>query len=237
MAVTLHPGTYDSGAPMSEPESTTTKTLDEMLAELTEEAVRNLSRGADDETSARVKADLPKIAAILALEWITGDRRSETISQQTQSWLTFLYERLYTDEEPSAADIFARFDLPLSRAQYLARMLPAQFSQERAEQGEKLDRQRAQSASDEARGELGRAFEPHVQDITDANARQKPFDIAVSRAAYDELLAIIDLQETGAGAELLRPPQRTASTPARIYFTIRGYTLLRVLDALNGDSR
>lgn len=216
---------------MSEPESTTTKTLDEMLAELTEEAVRNLSRGADDETSARVKADLPKIAAILALEWITGDRRSETISQQTQSWLTFLYERLYTDEEPSAADIFARFDLPLSRAQYLARMLPAQLEEDRT-----IERQRR--ARSERRVVLLAGLETREKRAAEsADPGHADTELSLPKEVYTELLTVFDeIASTQSADTSLRPPQRSTTTPGRVYFTIRLATLIALLDFLRKET-
>ena len=46
-------------------------------------------------------------------------------SQQAEYWLARLYEDIFIDEQPEATRIYMRFQMPLPRAQYIARLMLA----------------------------------------------------------------------------------------------------------------
>src|ERR1700733_7875312 len=98
---------------------------DTRLSDLLTRARSNLATDSSLDAQKLINAQLQAVAAELALEWITGERRFENQSQQTEHWLARLYEVLYPDEQPDATRIYTRFGFSLPRAQYLARLLLA----------------------------------------------------------------------------------------------------------------
>src|SRR5262249_44818988 len=71
------------------------------------------------------KAKLEELASTLLLEWLVGDKRFESQSQQAEYWLSRFYEEIFVDEQPDATRIYERFGVSLPRAAYLARLLRA----------------------------------------------------------------------------------------------------------------
>jgi len=95
------------------------------LNALLERGWQSLGVEASREAKERLQARLLTLAAELVLEWIVGERRFESQSQQTEYWLARVFEEILPDEQPEATRIYTRFGFPLPRSQYLARLLLA----------------------------------------------------------------------------------------------------------------
>lgn len=72
-----------------------------------------------------VQSRLERLASTLLLEWVVGEKRFESQSQQAEYWLSRFYEEIFDDEQPDATRIYERFGVSLPRAAYLARLLRA----------------------------------------------------------------------------------------------------------------
>lgn len=177
--------------------------------------------GIDASAAAKEKLDklLQPLAAELVLEWLAGEKRFESQSQQTEYWLSRFYDAIYTDEQPDATRIYARFGLTLPRAGYVARLLRARHTA---------------TWRAAARIELTRCLkekEPAARKAeTDKMAHITEFDIGMSpgaadelRVAYDRLVAATD--ET----KRPRPPKIKPSFGGLRWFAIPADTLLLVL--------
>jgi hypothetical protein len=121
------------------------------------------------------KAKLESLASTLLLEWIVGDRRFESQSQQAEYWLSRIYEEIFVDDQPDATRIYERFGVNLPRAAYLARLLRAR---------------RAPQWRQAARVELKTQLERHKAAALDAKkegqAHVTEFDVSLSPGAADE---------------------------------------------------
>src|SRR5262245_43791085 len=98
------------------------------VEELAERATTALGIDATKQSAARLQQRLQPLATELLLEWLVGEKRFDSPSQQTEYWLSRFYEEIFTDEQPDAARIYSRFGLPLSKAGYVARLLRARSS-------------------------------------------------------------------------------------------------------------
>src|SRR5262245_2363287 len=92
---------------------------------LLDRALAALSTGASATARKNLKSNLEKLAATLILEWVVGDKRFESQSQQTEYWLSRFYESIFVDEQPDATRIYERFGISLPRAGYMTRLLRA----------------------------------------------------------------------------------------------------------------
>jgi hypothetical protein len=197
---------------------------DERLADLLERARKSLAVEASNTAHALLKDRLQSVAAELALEWIVGDRRFESQSQQTEYWLARLYEEIFTDEQPEATRIYTRFGLPLPRSQYLARLLLARRST------------RWRTA---ARNELVAALEAIEAKAVAAekakSAQTQRFDLSLSRGGYDELIVLYDFMAGSiAGQSRPSPPKRIPSSPTLVWFSLTAEAALGLLKYLRG---
>ncbi|TSD89155.1 hypothetical protein FFK22_009275, partial [Mycobacterium sp. KBS0706] len=73
----------------------------------------------------RIESGYEALCVDLVSEWVLGERRHETQGQQAEAWIARFYDALHGDEQPDANRIYARYQLGLPRAQYLARLLRA----------------------------------------------------------------------------------------------------------------
>jgi hypothetical protein len=194
----------------------------ERLADLLAQARANLGMEASPEASKRLEERLQAVAAELALEWITGERRFENQSQQTEHWLARIYEEMFPDEQPDAARIYTRFNLPLPRAQYLARLLLAR----RTSQWRSAARREVVAALD---GIAGKAREAEAAKA----ARTQRFDLSLSRGGFEELMVRYNLLVGGIAAQdRPAPPRRDPSSAALVWFSVTAETALRLLAAI-----
>jgi hypothetical protein len=192
---------------------------DERLAALLASARETLAVEASPEAVKRIDERLRAIAAELALEWITGARRFENQSQQTEHWLARLYEELFPDEQPDATRLYARFSLPLPRAQYLARLLLAR---------------RTAQWREAARREVLVALESFEDKAKEAEkckaARTQRFDLSLSRGGYEQLIVIYDfLAGSVTGQNRPAPPKRNPSSGSLVWFSLTAETVLALL--------
>lgn len=189
------------------------------LEELLAKATANLGIEATEASKVRLQAKLRDIAAELALEWITGERRFESQGQQTEAWLARLYEDIYADEQPQAPRIYARFGLPLPRAQYLVRLLLARRTAQWREAARKevLDCLAGVEAKSEA------AIKK------DQGATQR-WELSLTRGGFEQLMIAYDFMapET-VGQTRPSPPRRLPSSPALTWFTIAADTTVALL--------
>jgi hypothetical protein len=194
----------------------------ERLDALVARAMATLSIEASEEANNRLEGRLQSVAAELALEWITGERRFENQSQQTEHWLARLYEEIYADEQPDAGRIYARFTLPLPRAQYLARLL---FARRTA--------QWRDAAHKEVLAELKRVEPKALEAEKMKAASTQRFDLNLSRGAYDQLVVLYDFLAKGiVGEERPAPPKKIPSSAALTWFSLTAETLLALLKLL-----
>lgn len=197
------------------------KAGDEALKALLERAQTVLSSDASTAAKKNVKANLEGLATTLLLEWLVGDKRFESQSQQTEYWLSRFYEELFTDEQPDATRIYERFAISLPRAGYIARLLRARRVSQwreaaRAELKTQLERYkaRAEEAKKDGQG--------HVTE----------FDVSLSPGAADELRVVYDrLAEFVPERERPKPPKAKPSFGNTRWLGVPADTLTMILDS------
>jgi hypothetical protein len=179
-----------------------------------------LSIDASEEARRRIVQQFDRLCIELISEWLTGERRFESVGQQTEYWIARLYEELYVDEQPEAARLYARFSLPLPRAQYLVRLL--------------LARRVAQwrvAARREAELTLGRFEGPARDAIKDKAGQVQRFETSLSNGGYNELIVAYEfIVRPMADRERPTPPLKLPSSPAVIWFSITAETLVALLE-------
>jgi hypothetical protein len=199
--------------------------VDADLPELLARAKASLAVDASAAAKARIEARLEAVAASLALEWITGERRFESQGQQMEYWLGRLYEALFPDEQPDATRLYVRFGLPLPRAQYVTRLLLARRSAHWRE-----------AARNEVVGAL-ETYEANARAAIKADAGSTtPYKISLSRGAYDEVVVIYDRMVGAiAGQDRPSPPRREPSSPTLVWFSITAQGVVALLDQIRKE--
>ena len=186
-----------------------------------------LAIDASPASRARIEAGYEALCVDLVSEWVLGEHRAESQGQQAEAWIARFYDSLHSDEQPDANRIYARYQLGLPRAQYLARLLRARRTAQwraaaRAELRQVLERTEtdARAAADSGRAAVQR------------------FDLSLSRGAYDELVTRYD-EMAGAVTTGSRPapPAKKPSSPTLAWFSITAETILALLDALRREER
>ena len=81
------------------------KPEDDARKALLERAQALLSTDASPVAKKNIKSNLELLAATLLLEWLVGDKRFESQSQQTEYWLSRFYDSVFVDEQPDATRI------------------------------------------------------------------------------------------------------------------------------------
>ena len=196
--------------------------LDERLAALLARARASLMIEASDAATQRIDARLQAVAAELALEWITGERRFENQSQQTEHWLARFYEELFTDEQPQPTRIYARFGLPLPRSQYVSRLLLAR---------------RTNQWRDAARREVLTALESVEARSKEAGkdkaTKTQRFELSLSRGGFEQLVVLYDFM-VGAisGQNRPAPPKQNPSPGSLVWFSVTAETVLGLIELL-----
>ena len=174
------------------------------------------------------KAKLESLASTLLLEWLVGDRRFESQSEQVEYWLSRIYEEIFVDEQPDATRIYERFGVSLPRATYLARLLRAR---------------RAPQWRQAARVELKTQLERHKAAALNAKkegqAHVTEFDVSVSPGAADELRVLYDrIAAFIPERERPKPPKAKPSFGNSRWLGVPAETLLQILETLaKGDAR
>lgn len=188
-----------------------------------------LAIDASPASRARIESSYEALCVDLVSEWVLGERRHESQGQQAEAWIARFYDDLHSDEQPDPARIYARFQLGLPRAQYLARLLRARRSaQWRAAARVEL---RRVLESAEVRARAAAAADPR-QDQT------LRFDLSLSRGAYDELVTLYDsVAAAVTGGDRPAPPAKKPSSPTLTWFSITAETILALLDALRREDR
>jgi len=195
------------------------------VSNLLARAQGNLSVDASDEVKKRIDEKLREVASELALEWISGERRFESQSQQIESWLARLYEELFVDEQPTPARIYARFGLPLSRSQYFSRLL---FTR------------RAGHWRDRARQDLKeqlRSFKDKAERaIHEKRGKTQSYEMSLSRGAFEELVPLYDrLADVASGEDRPAPPKRIPGVGTFVRCSITAEVVLALINELTKD--
>lgn len=176
---------------------------------------------------ARIDSGYEALCVDLVSEWVLGERRHESQGQQAEAWIARFYDALHSDEQPDASRIYARYQLGLPRAQYLARLLRARRTAQwraaaRAELGQALERV---SADARAVAKAGRA-------------QVQRFDLSLSRGGYDELVTLYDTVAAAiTRGDRPAPPAKKPSSPTLTWFSITAETILALLEALRREDR
>jgi hypothetical protein len=195
----------------------------ETLEALFEQARRALLTDASEAARTKINERLESLAIELFLEWLTGQKRFESQSQQTEYWLSRFYDEIFLDEQPDATRIYERFRVHLSRAGYLARLLRGRrAAQWRVAAGAELktELERFRTRAEDAR----REGQGHITE----------FDISLSPGAADELRVQYDRIATFLPErERPKPPKARPSFGNTRWLAIPADTLLLVLNNLN----
>ena len=195
---------------------------------LLDRALAALSTGASATARKNLKSNLEKLAATLILEWVVGDKRFESQSQQTEYWLSRFYESIFVDEQPDATRIYERFGIGLPRAGYMTRLL-------RARRGG----QWRQAARAELKTQLERHKMAALEEKREGRAHITEFDVSLSPGAADELRVVYDrLTAFLPERERLKPPKARPSFGKSRWLGVPAETLLSILEEIaNGDSK
>ena len=198
------------------------KAGDDAVKALAERARAALELGASPASRKLAKARLETLASTLLLEWLVGDKRFESQSQQTEYWLSRFYEEIFIDEQPDATRIYERFGLSLPKAGYLARMLRAR---------------RAPQWRQAARVELKTQLERHKAAALAATkvgqAHITEFDVSLSPGGADELRVLYDrIAAFKPERERPKPPRAKPSFGNSRWLGVPAETLLQLLDDL-----
>lgn len=205
----------------------TTKPATERLTELSQRAFDALITDASAEAANKLRERLQPFAAELMLEWLSGEKRFESQSQQTEYWLSRFYDEIFTDEQPDATRIYARFGLTLPRAGYVARLLRAR--------GTAIWRQAART---ELSKRLKEKEASALQEQADGQAQIIEYDIGLSPGASDELRVLYDrLVATTDEAERPKPPKTKPSFGGLRWLSVPAETLLQMLKLLEPQGK
>lgn len=196
-------------------------------AQLLGAAKKQLAFDASVNARERIEKRLETICTELVGEWLTGERRFESPSQQAEHWIARIYEEIFEDEQPDATRLYMRFQLPLPRAHYVTRLM--------------LARRTAQWRS-AAREEILRVLasvEKKAKEAADAGEDQtQRFDLSVSRGGYDELMVVFDSLARGLKeANRPTPPAKKPSTPTLIWFSITAEAVIALLGRLRLEAK
>ncbi len=190
-------------------------------------AKASLTTDASPAAQKNVEDILERLMSELVLEWLLGEKRFESQSQQTEYWISRFYEAIFNDEQPDPTKIYARFGLSLPRAAYVARMLRARHAaQWRAAARKEVKAQltRHKKSADEAKKE-GRV---HVIE----------FDLSLSPGAADEMRVIYDrISEFANDKERPRPPKPKPSYGASRWLSMPAETLLLILERIDAEAK
>lgn len=199
------------------------KSIDDSLKDLRDRALETLSSDASTPAVKALKAKLETLSSVLFLEWLLGDNRFDSPTQQTEYWLSRFYDEVYTDEQPDASRIYGRFGIAIARASYLARMMRAQRmglwrKQARAELKTQLQRQKAR-AEEVLKGDKGSLQE---------------FDVSLSLGAEDEMRVLYDRAAAFVPErERPRPPKPRGGFGNSRWWGVPADTLLLLLKNLD----
>jgi hypothetical protein len=205
----------------------TSKQASDRLAELSQRAFDALAVDASPAAVKALKERLQPLAAELLFEWLTGDQRFESQSQQTEYWLSRFYDEVFADEQPDATHIYTRFGLTLPRAGYVARLLRARGTATwrqaaRVELTKRLKEREASARQEQAEGQ-GQISE---------------YDIGLSPGASDELRVLYDrLVATTNEADQPKPPKAKPSFGGLRWLSVPGDTLLQILKLLEPQGK
>ena len=69
-------------------------------------------------------AELARLAVSSWIDWLSGEQRYTSLTQQHTDWVESIYNHLLReDEAPSADRLYNDFNIPYGKAQYIARVL------------------------------------------------------------------------------------------------------------------
>jgi len=202
---------------------TTSKQARDRFTELSQRAFDALAVDASPEAVKTLQERLQPLAAELVLEWLTGDKRFESQSQQTEYWLSRFYDEVFVDEQPDATRIYTRFGLSLPRAGYVARLLRARGTATwrqaaRAELAKRLKEREASARQEEAEGQ----------------GQSSDYEIGLSPGASDELRVLYDrLVATTNEVDQPKPPKSKPSFGGLRWLLVPADTLLQILKLLD----
>ena len=199
----------------------------ESYKSLVARALTALSIDASAVAVTRAHERLETLAGTLLLEWLVGDKRFESQTQQTEYWLSRFYDEIHDDEQPDATRIYERFGLNLPRAGYIARLLRARGVA-----------QWRQTARKELKVQLERYLVKAEAAKKDGQAHIQEFDLSLSPGAADEMRVMYDrISAFVPERERPKPPKPKPSFGASRWLSVPAETLLLLLASLNGVSK
>lgn len=152
--------------------------------------------------------------------WISGNKRYRTLTEQHIAWLENVYTRLISDDEvPSYSRLYNKFNIPYGRAGYMIRV---------------LNERNLPYLRDKAREELLEALEEvreNAQEAIDENRLGQKFAIRITSLASRELRDITNVLYRRDRATIL--PKSSTSYGDIKTIMVPALTVIEVLDELN----
>jgi hypothetical protein len=96
-----------------------------VVVELSNDQIATLEHAftlSDLKKEALAQALLP-LAVNAWLDWLSGQKRYNSLTEQYTNWIYEMYEGLLPNETPSANQLYNCFNVPYGQAQYIARVL------------------------------------------------------------------------------------------------------------------
>lgn len=189
------------------------------LERLLDRAKAKLGTDASPATNKLIQDRLKDLSTILMLEWLVGDQRFEKQSEQTEYWLSRIYDELLTDEQPDGSMIYERFGFSLPRSDYLARLLRAR----------RMANWR-RSAISELSAKL-EVFRNNAENTPNDQVDAADFELLLTPGAADELKVIYNRIALSQSSDVTLPPPKYKPTFSKFRFIlIPCRTLLEVLN-------
>ena len=169
----------------------------ELLDEQVAQVKRALHRSRFDDLESAATA-LAQLATAAWLDWLSGEQRYNSLTQQYADWVETLYLNLLPEEEaPSVDRLYNNFNIPYGQAQYITRMLNNKtmtFWRQRA-----IERLRT----------MMEEKLPEVEEWLENNEPLLRAELIVDKLAYLELRTVCDRLFELAPGELFPPDYKT----------------------------
>lgn len=137
-------------------------------------------------------------------EWMSGQKRFRTLTEQYISWLEDVYTRLLPEDEiPSYARLYNRFNIPYGQAGYIIRVLnekelPHLRLRAREELKAELEKCEKQATDLCARGDLDRAIPVRMTALASRELRNLTGKL-YRKSARENRSTLLPERETGYG--------------------------------------
>jgi hypothetical protein len=173
--------------------------------------------------AARAANRAATLAVDLFLEWALNERRFERIGQMNEHWIALIEQAFFPDSEPDPNKLYERYALSLPKAQYVARLLIAR----RTAVWRARARKELRSRLEDIRADAEAAVK--------AKSLSQPFDVILSRGAFDEFASAYSRAFEWPKTPLSQPHRRS-SFGNQIVVELIAQVVVEVIKVLNAQS-